>query len=102
MTVRVIRSIQFDEQALRSGPAFLENVGRGLLVTLDAEQRLDAEGKPSLPVQLGSIVRVRRPDGTLTACVVAPVEVWGPHVGLYFPRTQQHEIPISSEIELPS
>jgi hypothetical protein len=101
MTVRVIRSIQFDEQALRSGPAFLENVGPGLLVTLDAEQRLDAEGKPSLPVELGSMVRVRRPDGTLTACVVAAVEVWGPHVGLYFPRTEQHEIPISSEIELP-
>ena len=101
MTVRVIRSTQFDEQALQSGPAFLTNVGPGLLVTLDAEQRLDAEGRPSLPVELGSMVRVRRPDGTLTACIVAGIEVWGPHVGLYFPKTEQHEIPISSEIELP-
>src|SRR3954470_6499403 len=101
MIVRVIRSTQFDEQALRTAPAFLQSVGPGLLVTLDQEQRLDAEGKPSLPVRLGSMVRVRRPDGTLTACIVAAVEVCGPQVGLYFPSTQEHEIPISSEIELP-
>lgn len=93
--------MQFDEQALRSGPAFSENVGPGLLVTVDAEQRVHAKGRPSMPVELGSMVRVRRPDGTLTACIVAGVEVWGRQIGLYFPRTEAHEIPISSEIELP-
>jgi len=46
------------------------------------------------------MVRVRRPDGTLTACNVAAVEIWGPQIGLYFPETEEHEIPISSEIEL--
>ncbi len=93
--VRVIRSIQFDDQALRSQPAFVKNVGPGLLVTVDAERR------PSLPIELGGMVRVRRPDGTLSACIVAAVEVWGRQIGLYFPRTEEHEIPISSEIELP-
>jgi len=101
MTARVIRTTQFEEQGIHDDVAFLKNVGPGLLVTLDAEQRLDAEGKPSFPVALGSMVRVRRPDGTLTACNVAAVEIWGPQIGLYFPQTEEHEIPISSEIELP-
>ena len=36
--------MQFDEQEIHDDVAFLKNVGPGLLVTLDAEQRLDAEG----------------------------------------------------------
>jgi len=44
MTARVIRTMQFDEQEIHDDVAFLKNVGPGLLVTLDAEQRLDAEG----------------------------------------------------------
>jgi hypothetical protein len=93
--------MQFDEQALHSDASFLNNVGPGILVTVDAPQKLDSEQRPSLPVELGSMVRVCRPDGTLTACTVAGIEVWGPEIGLYFPGTEQHEIPISSEIELP-
>ena len=98
MMARVIRSMPFDEQALGSDRAFAKNVGPGLLVTLDAEQ---TQPLKALPVGLGTMLRVRRPDGTLTACTVAAVEVWGPQIGLYFAGTEQHEIPPSSVIELP-
>jgi hypothetical protein len=93
--IRVIDSIRFDEQALRSDPEFLEKIGPGLLVTIDIEQR------PSFLVEPGSTVRVYRPDGTVIDRVVGGVEVWGPKVGLFFPNTEQHEIPRLSEIELP-
>ena len=99
--IRVINSVQFDEQALRSDPEFLKKVGPGLLVTVDAEQKVDAEHRPSLLVELGSTVRIHRPDGSVIDRVVTAVEVWGQHAGLFFSNTEQHEIPISSEIELP-
>jgi hypothetical protein len=92
--VRVIDSIRFDEQALLSDPDFLEKIGPGLIVNVDVDQR------PSFLIEPGSTVRVHRPDGTFIDRVVGAVEVWGPKVGLYFPNTEQHEIPISSEIEI--
>jgi hypothetical protein len=94
--IRVIESIRFDEQALQNVPEFLEKLGPGLLVTIDIEQR------PSFLVEPGSTVRVYRPDGTVIDRVVSGVEVWGPKVGLFFPNTQQHEIPRLSEIKLPA
>jgi hypothetical protein len=93
--VRVIDRIQFDEEALRSDPKFLENVGAGLLVTIDVEQRSSFLVKP------GSTVKVHRPDGTVINRVVGAVEIWRSKVGLFFPNTEPHDIPISSEIELP-
>lgn len=92
--VRVIGSMRFDEQALQHDPKFLEKVGLGLLVTVDVEQR------PSFLVEPGSTVRVHRPDGTFIDRVVGGVEVFGQKVGLFFPKTEKHEIPISSEIEI--
>lgn len=93
--IRVIDSMRFDEQAVRHDPRFLKKVGPGLLVTVDVEQRSSFLIKP------GSTVRVRRPDGTVIDRVVGGVEVWGPNVGLFFPNTEQDEIPRLSEIELP-
>jgi hypothetical protein len=92
--IRVINSILFDEPALRSGPEFLANVGPGLLVITDQKQR------STFLVEPGSTVRVHRPDGTFIDRIAAGVEVWGPHVGLFFPKTAPHEIPTSSDIEL--
>jgi hypothetical protein len=94
--LRVIESIRFDEQALRSDPKFLEKVGPGLLVTIDVEQT------PSWLVEPGTTVKVHRPDGTVIDRVVAGVEIWGVNVGLYFPNTEMHEIPRQSQIELPA
>ena len=94
--VRVIDTIRFDEQALRSDPKFLAKVGRGLLVTVDVEHR------PSFLVEPGSTVRVYRPDGTIIDRVVGGVEIWRQKVGLFFPNTEPHEIPRLSEIELPA
>ena len=98
--IRVIDSIKFDKQALQSDPAFSENVGPGLLVTIDVKQSLDPEGKPALLVEPGSTVRIRRPDGSVIERTVAGVEIWREQVGLFLPSVEQHEIPISSEIEL--
>jgi hypothetical protein len=98
--IRVIDSITFDKQALQSDPNFSEKVGPGLLVTTDVKQSLDAEGKPSFWVEPGTTVRIRRPDGSVIDRIVAGVEIWRQHVGLFFPNVEQHEIPISSEIEL--
>ena len=92
--IRVIDTIRFDERALQNDPEFMENVGPGLLVILDLEQR------PSFLVELGSTVRVHRPDGTSFDRTVTAIEVFGLHVGLFFSKTEQHEIPNSSEIEL--
>jgi hypothetical protein len=94
--IRVIETIRFDEEALRSHPKFLERVSPGLLVTVDVEQR------PSFLIEPGSTVRVYRPDGTTIDCVVGGIEIWGPKVGLFFPNTEPHEIPRLSEIELPA
>ena len=94
--IRVLNSIRFDKRALQSDPEFMEKVGPGLLVILDLEQR------PSFLVKPGSTVRVRRPDGTSCDRTVAGIEIWGPKVGLFFANTEQHEIPILSEIELPA
>jgi hypothetical protein len=94
--IRVINSLLLDKQALQNVPEFLEKLGPGLLVTVESEQR------PSLLVEPGSTVRVRRPDGSVIDRIVSGVEVWGQHVGLFFQKTEQHEIPISSEIELPA
>jgi hypothetical protein len=92
--IRVINSVLFDESAVRIVPEFWENVGPGLLAITDQEQR------STFLVEPGSTVRVHRPDGTFIDRIAAGVEVWGAHVGLFFPKTAQHEIPISSEIEL--
>ena len=100
--IRVINTVFFDKQALQSDRGFSEKVGPGLLVTIDVKQRLDAEGKPSLLVEPGTTVRVRRPDGSVIDRIVAGVEIWREQVGLFFPAVEQHEIPISSEIELPA
>ena len=94
--LRVIDSLLFDEQALQNLPELLEKLGPGLLVTIDIEQR------PSFLVEPGSTVRVYRPDGTVIDRIVGGVEVWGPNVGLFFPNTEQHEIPRLSEIALPA
>jgi len=94
--IRVINSLLLDEQALQNVPEFLESLGPGLLVTVDAEQR------SSFLVEPGSTVRVHRPDGTFVDRIVTGVEVWGQHVGLFFSKTAPHEIPISSELELPA
>lgn len=94
--IRVIDSKRFDDQALRSDPKFLENVGPGLFVTINVEQRR------SFLVQPGSTVRIYRPDSTVIDRVVGGVEIWGPNVGLYFPNTEPHEVPRLSEIELPA
>jgi hypothetical protein len=91
--VRVIETIQFDEQLLENCP-WLEHLGPGLIVTLDI--------KPQQPlsflVEPGATVRVHRPDGTFIDRVVKGAEPEGPN--LFFPNTEAHEIPISSEIEL--
>ena len=89
-------TIVFDEQALHSDRKFLQNVGPGLLVTIDAEQR------QTLLIEPGTTVRVHRPDGTFIDRIVAGIEVWRSQVGFFFPKTERHEIPISSEIELPA
>jgi len=94
--IRVIDNIRWDEQALRSDPKFLEKVGPGLLVTVEVEQR------PSFLLEPGSTVKIHRPDGTVIDRVVGAVEIWRAKVGLYFPNTEPHEIPISSQIELPA
>ena len=94
--MRVIDSIRCDEQALRSDPKFSEQVGPGLLVTVDVEQR------PSFLIEPGRTVRIQRPDGTIIDRVVGAVEIWRPKVGLYFPNTEPHEIPMASEIKLPA
>ncbi len=98
--IRVIDTIMFDKQALLSDPNFLHKVGPGLLVTTDAKQSLNAEGRPSFLVRPGTTVRIRRPDGSVIDRIVAGVEIWRQQVGLFFPNVEQHEIPISSEIEL--
>jgi hypothetical protein len=100
--IRVTNSVLFDKHALESDQAFTEQVGPGLLVITDVKQRRDAEEKPLLLVELGSTVRIHRPDGSIIDRTVAAVEVWGQHVGLFFSHTEQHDIPISSEIELPA
>ena len=101
--IRVINSIPFDEQALQSDPNFLKQIGPGLLVILDLDQKpLDLEGKPSFLVELGSTIRIHRPDGTSFDRTVGAIEIWGAHVGLYLPNTEQNEIPRLSEIELPT
>lgn len=94
--IRVIDSLQFSEQMLQNIPDFLENLGPGLLVRVDVEQR------PSFLIEPGSTIRVHRPDGTVIDRVVSGIEVFGEKVGLFFPKTEQHEIPISSELELPA
>jgi hypothetical protein len=100
--IRVIDSIFLDEQALQCVPEFLEKLGPGLLVTVDAKQRLDTEQRPSFLVEPGSTVRVHRPDGTVIDRVVNGVDVCSPKVGLFFSHTQRDEIPRLSEIELPA
>ena len=100
--IRVIKSVLFDKQALESDRAFSERVGPGLLVITDVKQRLDAEQKPLLPVELGSTVTIHRPDGSIIERRVDAVEIWGYHVGLFFSHTEQHDIPVSSEIEPPA
>jgi hypothetical protein len=92
--IRVIRTIRFDDEALRSDPNFLDQVGPGILVTFDIEQT------PSFLVQPGSSLRIHRPDGTCIDRVVSGIEVFGPTVGLFFSNTEEHEIPISSQAEL--
>ena len=82
--IRVINSVFFDKQALASDRAFSEQVGPGLLVITDVKQRLDAEQKPLLPVELGSTVRIHRPDGSIIDRRVAAVEIWGWHVQIIF------------------
>jgi len=91
---RVINSILLEGLALGNVPEYLGNVGPGLLLITDQKQK----SKPL--VEPGSTVRVHRPDGTFTDRIAAAIEVWGPHLGLFFPETAQHEIPVSSEIEL--
>ena len=75
----------------------------GLMVTIDAQQPPpDLLERPTFLVEPGSTVRVHRPDGTSVDRVVIGVEIWGKRVGLFFAKTAQHEIPISSHIELPA
>jgi hypothetical protein len=93
---RVIDSLLFNQRALQNVPDFLEKLGPGLLVTINAEQ------KPSFLIEPGSTVRVHRPNGTVIDQIVTGIEIWGPHVGLFFSKGEQHEIPTSSEIELPA
>jgi hypothetical protein len=100
--IGVIDSLQLNEQALRHDPEFLNSLGPGLFVIIDAKQRLDAEGKPAFLVAPNSSVRIHRPDGSVIDRIVTGVEIWGQRVGLFFSNTQQHDIPISSEIELPA
>src|SRR6266403_1313852 len=80
--LRVIDGFLFDEQALQNVPEFLEKLGPGLLVTIDADQR------PSFLIEPGSTVRVHRPDGTFIDRIITGVEVWGPHVGLFFSKAE--------------
>ncbi len=98
--IRVIETVFFDKGALQSDPEFSEKLGPGLLVATDAQQRLDAEQKPVLLVEPGSTVRIHRPDGSVIDRTVTAVEIWRRNVGLFFSKTEQHEIPVSSEIEL--
>ena len=101
--IRVIESLLLDKKAIEYVPEFLEALGPGLMVTVDVDQPVDAEGKPSaLLVEPGSTVRIHRPDGTAIDRVVSGVSVSGPKVSLYFPNTEKHEIPRLSEIELPA
>ena len=97
---RVINNLLLNKQALQNVPEFSEKLGPGVLVTIDVKQRLDPEGKPAFLVEPGSTVRIRRPDGSVIDRRVTGVEIWGQNVGLFFSKTEQHEIPISSEIEL--
>jgi hypothetical protein len=92
--IRVINSIQFDEQLPGYHPELLGELGPGLLVLLDVKQQ------PAFLVDPGSSVSIRRPDGTVFNRTVAGIEIWGQHVGLFFKNTEQHEIPNTSEIEL--
>ena len=100
--IRVIDSLFLSEQALQYNPDFLENLGAGLLVTVDATHWFDAEQRTSLLVEPGSTVKVHRPDGSVIERIVSGVEPPGPKVGLFFPNTQRDEIPRLSEIELPA
>jgi len=96
---RVVDSLLLDEQVLRNVRG--ERPPPGLLVTIDAQQRPeDAQQRPTFVVEPGSTVRVHRPDGTSVDCIVTGVEIWGKRVGLFLANMAQHEIPISSEIEL--
>ena len=100
--IRVTNTLFFDKSALESDRRFSEKLGPGLLVTLDGENRLDADGKPILLVKPGSTVRIHRPDGSVIDRVVNGVEIWGHHAGFFFSKTEPQEIPISSQIELPA
>ena len=96
---RALDSLLIDEQVLRNVRG--EKPPPGVLVTIDAQQRPeDAQQRPTFVAEPGSTVRVHRPDGTSVDCIVTGVEIWGKRVGLFFANTAQHEIPISSEIEL--
>jgi hypothetical protein len=99
--VRVITSILLDKQALQNVPEFLEKLGPGLLVTVDATQWFDAEHRTSFLIEPGSTVRVHRPDGSVIERIVTAVAPPSPKVALFFPNTEKHEIPRLSEIELP-
>ncbi|HVU28567.1 MAG TPA: hypothetical protein VHG71_12630 [Verrucomicrobiae bacterium] len=99
--IRVVQSILLDKQALEYHPDFLENLGLGLLVTVEITPWFDVEDKTSLLVEPNSTVKVHRPDGSVIERVVSGVEPSsGPRVGLFFSNTEQHEIPKLSEIEL--
>jgi hypothetical protein len=93
--IRVIKTRLYDAQLLRDYPEFLGNHGPGLLVTLGVAQ------SPSVLIKPGTPVRVHRPDGSAIDRIVGGIEVMGKNVGLFFPNTGQHEIPVSSGIELP-
>ena len=89
---RVIDTTRFDDQTTGRGPD--EGLGHGLLVILDLAQKT-----PS-PIVMDTIVRVHRPDGSSFDTIVNGIEIWGSNVGLFFRDREQHEIPISSEIEV--
>jgi len=98
---RVIDSYLLDEEVLQHIRG--EKPPPGLMVTIDAQQPLlESQERPTFLVEPGSTVRVHRPDGTSVDRVVIGVEIWGKRVGLFFANTAQHEIPISSHIELPA
>jgi len=98
---RVTDSHLLDEEMLQHVRG--EKPPPGLMVTIDAQQLPpDLQERPTFLVEPGSTVRVHRPDGTCVDRVVTGVEIWGKRVGLFFANTAQHEIPISSEIELPA
>ena len=92
--IRVTHAVLFDEEKIQN---FQDSwtCGPGLLAILDVKQK---EGE--FFIEPDSTVRIHRPDGTFIELIAKGVSISGGYVTLFFPKIEQHEIPVSSEIEV--